>query len=125
MFTKVFLIILVVFLIGFNIYTFIRMNDRLNAKDDEAMRTAQNMAALHDSIKSTFNKKLNQFEYDKASYILTKEDLFKYNKDLANEFSMFKGDVLTAIRAEIKGVLPNVQLNNALLSYGGGSYGLK
>lgn len=101
------------------------MNDKLEAKNNKAALELQNLAALHDSIKTTFNKKLNQFEYDKASYVLTKSDLYKYNKDLANEFSAFKGDVLTAIRAEIKGVLPNVQLNNQLVEYGAGGYGLK
>jgi hypothetical protein len=86
---------------------------------------SQNLAALKDSIHKYYNESKKQYEFFKASYVLTKDDLKNYNAELYNEFLDFKGDVVAAIKAEIQGTLPNHEIGNDVVNLGNNKWALK
>jgi uncharacterized membrane protein len=72
-------------------------------------QTDQNMSALKDSITVEFNKKLEAYEFSKDNYVLEKlEDLEKYNKELSDELTNIKGDIIGAIKSEVEGDLGGI-----------------
>jgi hypothetical protein len=119
------LIVIIAILFVFNWQT---CNNNKKLKEEakiEKKINAQNVKATQDSIHEIYNKITKSFEFYKASYVLTKEDLKNYNLDLYNEFKDFKGDVVAAIKAELSGILPDHTIGNQVIDYGNNKYGLK
>ena len=87
---------------------------------------AQNISTLKDSIISTFNKKLNAYEFEKDNYVVQKlADLEKYNKSLTEELKKVKGDVIAAIKTDAIIDLGTVTVDNNLEVLDSNLYGLK
>jgi hypothetical protein len=88
----------------------------------------QNRRAMVDSIKVEFNKKLNAYDFSKQSFVVNKlADLEKYNKQLYDELSKVKGDIMSAIDTKLKIDMPKLTLGNKLeiLNKDSGYYGLR
>ena len=78
-------------------------------------QNAQNVSAMTDSITKVFNKKLQAYEFTKDNFVVQKlSDLEKYNKNLADELSKIKGDVIAAINSNATIDLGKISTSNNL-----------
>jgi hypothetical protein len=77
---------------------------------------AQNNRAMLDSITTVFDKKLGAYESSKNNYVVNElSELKKLNKQLYDQISKVKGDVIAYIDAKVVGDLGGISAGNKLV----------
>lgn len=79
----------------------------------QVSQNEKNFNALRDSLTTTFNKKLDAWEFSKDNFVVQKlEDLEKYNKELTEELEKVKGDVIAALQSQVQADLGGITTTN-------------
>ena len=116
------IIILLLFMGGCGSYFYNKMRNM----EVDAKIASQNEYALTDSLRKSKNK-ANEIEYSKGILIADKKNLSKLNEDLANQLKKESGKVheLNKYVIVLKGIKDTTIINNTLIKYGNGIYGLE
>lgn len=121
-FTLTVLLGLAIFL---NINTCNRLKIEKEARKQDREIFNQNFDAFLDSIRITYNKKLDAFEYDKNMFLTTLNDLAKYDSSLSRKLDDVNGDILSAIDTKVGIKNKPVEVDNTLENFGNDKYGLR
>lgn len=128
-FSKEMLPVTLVVLLGGSIFlnfnTCSRLSWEKEQRAQDKMIYNQNFEAFLDTIRVSYNEKLNAFEYDKKAFMTTLDELAKYDSALSRKLDGVKGDIINAIDAKIGIDGGKVEVDNELETYDNNNYGLK
>lgn len=105
-------------IIGFTMFftTCSTLRNERKTWEYQQKQDAQNLRAMKDSITIEFNKKLQAYEISKDNYVVNElNELKKYNKQLYDQISKVKGDVIAYIDAKVTGDLGGISAGNKLV----------
>lgn len=117
--------LITILLVFTNINTCNRLKDEKEARKQDKEIYDQNFDALLDTIRVSYNKRLESFEYDKKVFLTTLNELSKYDSSLSNKLDNIKGDIISAINSKISIDSEEVEVDNELEKYDDENYGLR
>jgi hypothetical protein len=102
------LIIGIIILVAFNFRTCQKLKvEKLNHDRDIAIYE-NNIIAMHDSLKTYYDKELDRMVTEKTSLLISSvEDLQKYNKEMYAEFKSLK-NMVAGIKSEVSVIIPTL-----------------